>query len=108
MIRDKKKEEASVEEELTLADIVENEEDKKILEPVKVETPVKTDKYIIGVADKDGVFIRKEADETASILYILKKGECVIINHNNDTNDYYYASIKSVIGYVLKKDITIG
>lgn len=108
MIRDKKREEEPSVDEITLADIVDNEEDKKILEPIKVKPEPKTDKYIIGVADKDGVFIRKEANETASILYILKKGECVIINHDNDTNDYYYASIKSVIGYVLKKDITIG
>lgn len=108
MIHDKKKEEPV--EEMTLADIVENEEDKKILEPVEVKAPVtaKSDKYIMGVADKDGVFIRKEADDNSSILYILKKGEYVIINHDLDTDKYYYVSIKSVIGYVLKSEISIA
>ena len=100
MIHDKKKEEP-VEEEITLADIVENEEDKKILEPVVEEkvAPKKNDnRYIMGFAIKDGVFIRKQPDGYAEIIYMLRKGEPVMINHDNDTTEYYYVSAKSVLG----------
>ena len=110
MIHDKKKEEP-VEEEITLADIVENEEDKKILEPVVEEkvAPKKNDsKYIMGFAIKDGVFVRQEPEGYSEILYILKQGEPVLINHDKDTTEYYYMSIKSVLGYVLKDEITFG
>lgn len=108
MIRERKNEEKpveepiveSVKEELTLADIVENEEDKKILEPVIVNSSLPS----MGFAVKDGVMLRKEPD--GQVLYILKKGEGVIINHNFDTSEHYYASAKSSLGYVLKDEIT--
>ena len=109
MIREKRNEEnpeeESVNEEITLADIVENEEDKKILEPVKEET--KQSKIIIGITTKDGVMLRKEADENGQVLYVLKKGEGVVINHDFDTNKFYFVSAHSSLGYVLKDEITI-
>ena len=109
MIREKKTEEKpeeeSVNEEITLADIVENEEDKKILEPVKEET-VKSD-FIIGITTKDGVMLRKDPDENGQVLYVLKKDEGVVINHDFDTSKFYFVSAKSALGYILKDEITI-
>lgn len=108
MIRETKKKEEPVEEEMTLADIVENEEDKKILEPVVEKKVEKSGSYIMGFAIKDGVLVRAKPDKNSEIIYILKQGEAMIINHEMDTDDYYYGSVKSVVGYALKSDISLG
>lgn len=97
MIEGKKKYE---DEEMTLADVVENEEDKKILAPVK---PVKSNSpYIFGYITVDTAFMRKEPNENSEVITILKKGEAVIIDPNGDAGDYSKITAHISVGYILK------
>lgn len=97
MIEGKKKYE---DEEMTLADVVENEEDKKILAPVK---PVKSNSpYIFGYITVDAAFMRKEPNEDSEVITILKKGEAVIVDPNGDAGDYSKITAQISVGYILK------
>lgn len=97
MIEGKKKYE---DDEMTLADVVENEEDKKILKPVK---SVKSDSpYIFGYITVDTAFMRKEPDENSEVITVLKKGEAVIVDPNGDTGDYSKITAQISVGYILK------
>jgi len=92
-------------EEISLSEIVENEEDKKILEPVKKVN--KVGHYIIGIANANNVYVRKEPDKYSEIVYILKNGATVTIDPNDETYDYFKVTVESVVGYVLKEFISI-
>lgn len=93
------------EENITLAEIVNNEEDRKILE----EKPVKKNsKYNIGKVISNMAFVRVEPDNESEITYILRKGNIVTINPNVDIPEYYKVSIDSAVGYVPKDAIAFN
>jgi regulator of RNase E activity RraA len=95
------------EENITLADIVETEEDKKILEPV-VEKPVENKPlYIVGKAIPVNLYVRKEPDTRSDIILFMKKGDTAVIDVNGSTKDYYMITANSVIGYVPKDQLNI-
>lgn len=88
--------------------IEETEEITKSVEKIESASPVKkSNKYIVGIANKNGVFVRKEADGESDILYILKKDKAVIVDPNTLSDNYYRVTVESVIGYASKNEITI-
>ena len=89
--------------EMSIADIVTNEEDKKILEPVKP----KKKKIVIGVVNCDQLFLREEPDRESDALYVLSKGEGVAIDMDNSTDAFYKVTANSLVGYCVKEFITI-
>jgi hypothetical protein len=97
--------EAPDENNIALADIVEDEKDKKILEPViKPKTEKKRSPYKMGIVIVHTAYLMKEPDEYSDIISVLKKGDAVIIE--DDTDEQYYkvtANIK--VGYILKNQI---
>lgn len=103
-----KKDVKPVDEEMTLSDIVENEEDKKILEPVK---PIKTNKgdlpYTFGYITVDQALMRKEPDENSAVVSVLKKNDAVIIDPNGDVGKFCRVTAKISIGYILKSQFII-
>ena len=103
MINEKKNYEPD--EEITIADIVENEEDKKILEPVK---PVKKDRpYTFGYIIVDTALMREEPDENSKVVTILKKDDAVIIDPNGDAGDFTKITAHISVGYILKSQYEI-
>ena len=84
-------------EEITIADIVENEEDKKILEPVKSK---KINKTRVGIVIPNSLFVRKEIDPNSEIVLFLKKGDAVVIDENGTTDEFYHITAECAIGYV--------
>lgn len=101
-----KKDLQPVEEEMTLADIVENEEDKKILEPVVKEVK-KDNPFIIGIITADTAFMRKEPEDNATIITTLIKDDAVIVDPNGDVGDYALVTAKITMGYILKSQFKI-
>lgn len=87
--------------EMSIADIVTNEEDKKILEPVKA----KKKRIVIGAVICDQLFLREEPDKESDILYIMPKGEHVAIM--DELSDFYKVTVNGVTGYCAKEFITI-
>ena len=87
--------------EISIADIVTNEEDKKILEPVKP----KKKRTVIGTVISDSLFLRDEPDKESDILYIMPKGEHVAIME--ELSDFYKVTVNGVTGYCVKEFITI-
>ena len=117
MINDYEKEtnleaiESRLENEQTLSDIVENEEDKKFLEPVEkvVEKPAKKPgKMLIGKITKDRTRLRKEPEEYTDVLSLLRKGDLVIVDENKTFDEYYLVTSHGVVGYVSKDAIIIN
>ena len=103
MINEKKNYEPD--EEITIADIVENEEDKKILEPVK---PVNNDMpYKFGYVTVDNVYMRAEPDEDSIVITVLNKGDAVIIAPNGDAGKFTKITAKVAVGYILKSQYEI-
>lgn len=88
--------------EMSIADIVTNEEDKKILEPVKA----KKKRIVIGTVTCDSLFLRAEPDKESDILYIMPKGERVALM-DGDTADFYKVTVNGVTGYCVKEFVTI-
>ena len=97
--KDKKYSEPVEEENVTLAEIIENEDDKKILEPVK---DVKSG-MVVGYVIPKVAYARKEPKSGSEIVLFLKQGEKVVIDLDKSTGDYY----KNSVGYVLKTDIAV-
>ena len=98
MINDKKTERLVIEEENT----------EPVVEKTETPRPVKkANKYIVGIANKNTVFVRKEANDDSDILYILKKDKAVIIDPNTLDDKYYRVTIDSIIGFVIRDQITI-
>lgn len=100
-----------LENEQTLSDIVENEEDKKFLEPVEkvVEKPAKKRrKMLIGKIKNDRTRLRKEPEEYTDVLSLLRKGDLVIIDENKTFDEYYLVTSHGVVGYVSKDAIIIN
>lgn len=89
--------------EMELSEIVENEEDKKILEPVKNTVS----SIVIGYVIADRAFVRSEPNNNSDILCILKKNETLAVDSSSIGQDYYMVTVKSIIGYVAKTQITI-
>lgn len=87
--------------EISIADIVTNEEDKKILEPEKP----KKKRIAIGTVICDSLFLREEPDKESDILYIMPKGEHVAIME--ELLDFYKVTVNGVTGYCVKEFITI-
>lgn len=87
--------------EMSIADIVTNEKDKKILEPVKT----KKNRILIGTVICDRLFLREEPNKESDILYIMPKGECVAIM--GESSYFYKVIVNGVTGYCVKKFIKI-
>ena len=99
--KDKKSKDFTDEENITIAEIVENEEDKKILEPL-----VKNNnKPKVGYIVSNGIFLRKEKDNGSEIVAFLKKGDSVGIDYEKSTNEFFCATAYGVVGYVNAKDV---
>lgn len=90
--------------EISIADIVTNEEDKKILEPVKTSKKKKT---ILGVVNCGQLFLREEADIESDALYVLTKGDAVVIDEEGSTPDFYKVVANGVVGFCVKEFITV-
>lgn len=90
--------EEHIENEQTIADIVDDPKDKEILEPVKINP--------IGFVN-DMVYLRKEPNKNASIIAILHKGDTVAINSAGSTSSFYYVTAISTIGYIEKEYVTV-
>ena len=103
-----------LENEQTLSDIVENEEDKKFLEPVKpveevVEKPAKKPgKMLIGKVSVDKTRLRKEPEEYSDVRRLLKKGDIVVVDRNKEFDKYYLVTAYGSVGYVSKEAIIIN
>lgn len=117
MINDYKKEtnleglENRLENEQTLSDIVENEEDKRFLEPVEevVEKPAKKPgKMLIGKVSVDKTRLKTEPEEYSDVRRLLKKGDIVIIDRNKEFDKYYLVTAYGSVGYVSKDAIIIN
>ena len=103
-----KKDVKSVEEEMTLSDIIENEEDKKILEPDTRTKAFKGDlPYTFGYIIVDQALMRKEPDENSAVVSVLKKNDAVIIDPNGDAGKFCRVTAKISIGYILKSQFII-
>ena len=89
--------------EMSIADIVTNEEDKKILEPVKA----KKKKTIIGVVNCDQLFLREEPDRESDALNVLVKDSAVVIDEDGSTSDFYKVVANGIVGFCVKEFITI-
>lgn len=92
-------------EEIAIADIVENEEDKKLLEPVK--PTIKSNRIRVGTVIPASLLVRKELDPNSEIVLFLRKGDAVSIDENGSTNEFYYITAKSVIGFVPVNSIEV-
>ena len=90
--------------EITIADIVTNEEDKKTLTPVNTS---KKKKIIIGTVNCDNLFLREEPDKESDALYVMHKGEAVSINLDESTSTFYKVTVSGTIGFCVKEFITI-
>lgn len=90
-----------LENETPLTDIIVNEEDKKILKPVKEIRRGFTFGYVL----TNGTFLREEPDKFGTIVSILKKNDVVTID--SEKKDFYYGSANGRIGYVQKDQIEI-
>ena len=91
------------EKEMSIADIVTNEEDKKVLEPVKS----KKKKTIIGVVNCDQLFLREVPDRESDALNVLVKDSAVVIDEDGSTSDFYKVVANGIVGYCVKEFITI-
>lgn len=89
--------------EMSIADIVTNEEDKKILEPVKA----KKKRTVIGIVNCDQLFLREEPDRESDALDILLKDSAVIIDEDGSTATFYKVIARGIVGYCVKEFITI-
>lgn len=106
----KKKEEIDeivepIENSISIAEIVDNEEDKKILgqpEPVK-NSPKPA--YLIGYIISERSFLRSEANIYSDILAFLSKNQGLVIDLDNSTEDFYYVTVDCKNGYVIKSDV---
>ena len=95
------------ENNVSIADIIENKEDKKILEPiVKPKKTKKRPPYTIGIVTVDKAYIMSEPDEYSEFVSVLKKGEAAIIEDDSD-KDYYKVTANIKVGYILKNQIEI-
>lgn len=103
--KDKKFVEPTEEENVTLAEIVENEEDKNILEPVK--TIKSDDELVTGIVTSKIAYVRQEPKPHTPVLLFLKHGETVVIDTIGSTDDYYKIS-GNISGYTLKSDIAVN
>ena len=116
MINDYEKDVSSeeLENEQTLSDIVENEEDKKFLEPVKpveevVEKPAKKHgKMLIGKVSVEKTRLKTEPEEYSDVRRLLKKGDIVIVDRNKEFDEYYLVTAYGSVGYVSKEAIIIN
>ena len=107
MSYDEKKIDNLEEDNVTISEIVENEEDKKILEPVvepKVEK--KNAPYTIGIVTSATADLKEKPEKYAELVTILKKGDAAIIEDDSDP-EYYKVMANIKIGYVLKNQIEI-
>ena len=106
--------ETRLENEQTLSDIVENEEDKKFLEPVEEVKEVveksakKPGKMLIGKVSVEKTRLKKEPEEYSDVRRILKKGDIVVIDRNKEFDEYYLVTAYGSVGYVSKDDIIIN
>lgn len=91
------------EKEMSIADIVTNEEDKKVLEPVKS----KKKKTIIGIVNCDQLFLREEPDRESDALNVLIKDSAVVIDEDGSTSDFYKVVAGGIVGYCVKEFITV-
>ena len=97
--------EAPDENNIALADIVEDEKDKKILEPtIKPKAEKKRSPYKIGIVIVNTAYLMKEPDEYSDIISVLKKGDAVIIEDDSD-EQYYKVTANIKVGYILKNQI---
>ena len=100
-----------LENEQTLSDIIENEEDKKFLEPVEevVEKPAKKPgKMLIGKVSVEKTRLKKEPEEYSDVRRLLKKGDIVIVDRNKEFDKYYLVTAYGSVGYVSKEAIIIN
>lgn len=107
MINDYEKE-TNLEE---LENKIENENNKKVLEPVKkvVEKQNKRPvKMLIGKIANDRTRLRKEPEEYTDVLSLLRKGDLVVVDRNEILDDYYLVTAHGIVGYVSKDAIIIN
>lgn len=95
------------ENNISIADITENEKDKKILEPeIKPNEIKKRTPYTIGEIIVDKAYLMEEPDEYSEIISMLKKGDAAIIESDEDKL-YYKVTANIKVGYILKSQIKI-
>lgn len=100
---DKEKDENNI----ALTDIVEDEKDKKVLEPaIKPKAEKKRSPYKMGLVIINTAYLMKEPDEYSDIISVLKKGDAVIIEDDTD-EEYYKVTANIKVGYILKNQIEI-
>lgn len=91
----------------TVDEVVENKEDKKILEPVaEPKVNKKNAPYRIGTVTVNIVDVLEKPEKYSDIVTILKKGDTAIIEDDSDAN-YYKVMANIKIGYILKNQIKV-
>lgn len=101
------KSEEPIENNVTLAEVVESEEDKKILEPVyKPGVKKKNKPFKIGVVISDTADLKEEPEKYAELITILKKGDAAVIDDDSDP-EYYKVTASIKVGYILKSQLEV-
>lgn len=98
-----------VEENITLADIVETEEDKKILEPAPAPAPIKKGfvPFKTGKVNIDVAYARQQPEKYSEIVCLLRKDDVVVIDDAGSVDEWYKVTSNGVVGFILKKVITV-
>ena len=78
----------------------------------EVETPVeevkpviKKNRAVVGVVNCDDLKLRAEADADADVIFLMKKDTAVSIE--DTVGDFYKVIVNGVVGYCMKKFITV-
>lgn len=90
-----------LENETPLSDIVENAEDKKILEP----KPKKKNKSTFAYVTAKMAYVRSEAEDDSDIIGIVREGDAMLVA--DELDEFYYGTINTVLGYVPKNQMEI-
>lgn len=90
-----------LENETPLSEIVDDVEDKKILEPKKENKS----RYTFGYVISNGVYFREQPNKYANIICILKKDDVLLVD--KEESGYYYGTANGRAGYVEKEFIEI-
>lgn len=103
MNTEKKENKNSVEpQEMVIADIVENEEDKKLLEPVQEYVENSMGRVIAKMA-----YIRDNPNNRGNVIAIVKYNDTVSIAADGSTIDYYKVTGAGKVGFIKKDEITV-
>lgn len=90
-----------LENETPLSEIIENVEDKKILES----KPKKKNKSIFAYVTAKMAYVRSDAEEDSDIIGIVREGDAMLIA--DELDDFYYGTINTILGYIPKNQMKI-